>query len=314
MAKPAVALRQVPARPMTRRTGGHPVRRRDRSGLGFVAPFLIGFVLFVIVPLGYAVHQSLYTTQLIGGTHFTGVENYRRAVTSGQFWSGVVRVVIFGAIQISIMLALAFFFAAIFDLGIVKLGRTFRAIFFMPFAVPVVVAALMWGFLLEPQYGPITRLAGELGFSDVNFFSSGLMLPSIIVIVIWEFTGYNMVILYSALKSVPRDVVEAAILDGASLPRVVWSIKLPMVRPAVQILIFLNVIGASQLFVEPLILSNYQAGVITDYYTPTYYIYNTAIHGGEYEYAAAMAVVLGLVVVAISVTALLLRHRRGEFR
>ncbi|MBO0883720.1 MAG: sugar ABC transporter permease [Mycobacterium sp.] len=314
MAKPAVALRQVSARPVTRRTGGHPVRRRDRSGLGFVAPFLIGFVLFVLVPLGYAVHQSLYTSQLIGGTHFTGVENYRRAVTSGQFWSGMIRVVIFGAIQISIMLALAFFFAAIFDLGIVKLGRTFRAIFFMPFAVPVVVAALMWGFLLEPQYGPITRLAGALGFSDVNFFSSGLMLPSIIVIVIWEFTGYNMVILYSALKSVPRDVVEAAILDGASLPRVVWSIKLPMVRPAVQILIFLNVIGASQLFVEPLILSNYQAGVITDYYTPTYYIYNTAIHAGEYEYAAAMAVVLGLVVVAISVTALLLRHRRGEFR
>jgi multiple sugar transport system permease protein len=282
--------------------------------MGFVAPFLIGFVLFLLVPLGYAIHESLYTTQLIGGTHFTGAANYTRAFTSDLFWSGVIRVVVFGAIQITIMLALAFFFAAIFDLGIVKLGRTFRTIFFIPFAVPIVVAALMWGFLLEPQYGPMTRLASVLGFSNVNFFSSGLMLPSIIVIVIWEFTGYNMVILYTALKSVPRSTVEAAILDGASLPRVVWNIKLPMVRPAVQMLIFLNVIGASQLFVEPLILNNYQAGVITDHYTPTLYIYNEAIHAGEYQYAAAMAVVLGLVVVAISVAALLFRYRRGEFR
>ena len=98
-----------------------------------------------------------------------------------------------------------------------KFGRTFRTIFFIPFAVPAVVGAVMWSFLLEPQFGPMVHLADAFGFSGTNFFSPSLILPSIIVIVIWEWTGYNMVILYTALKSVPRDVVEAAILDDAPL-------------------------------------------------------------------------------------------------
>jgi len=278
--------------------------------MGFVIPFFAGFAIFTIVPLAYAVYTSFYSTKLIGGTSFSGLDNYRETLGSGPFWNGVIRVVIFGSIQITVMLIIAFFFASIFDLGLVRFGGFFRTVFFMPFAVPIVVAALMWGFLLEPQYGPVSRFATALGLGDVNFFSPRLMLPSIIVIVIWEFTGYNMVILYTALRSVPRDVVEAAILDGAPLHTIVLRVKLPMVRPAIVMLIFLNVIGASQLFVEPLILNNYQAGVITSDYTPTYYIYNTAIHSGQFNLAAAMAVTLGFVVVALSGVALLFRRGR----
>jgi multiple sugar transport system permease protein len=307
-----VRARHGPTGAARRRGRAAWVRRRDRRGLGFVVPFLAGFVLFLVAPLGYAVYSSLYTSKLIGGTVFSGLGNYSQTLTSGLFWNGVVRVVIFGAIQITIMLALAFFFASVFDLGVVKFGRFFRVVYFIPFGVPIVVAALMWGFLLEPQYGPFTHLAGALGFSGTNFFSSSLMLPSIIVIVIWEWTGYNMVILYTALKSVPRDLVEAAILDGAPLRKIVLRVKLPMVRPAVVMLVFLNVIGASQLFVEPLILNNFQSGVITNNYTPTYYVFRTAINNAQYNLAAAMAVILGLVVVFISAGALIFRRRRGE--
>jgi multiple sugar transport system permease protein len=301
---------QAAARAHARRTAW--VRRRDRRGAAFVAPFIGAFVLFLVVPLGYAIYSSVYSTRLIGGTVFVGLDNYQQVLASSQFWSGVVRVVVFGAIQISIMLAIAFFFAAIFDLGLVKFGRTFRTIFFIPFAVPIVVAALMWAFLLQPQYGPITRLADVAGFPGTNFLSPGLILPSIIVIVIWEWTGYNMVIMYTALKSVPRELVEAAILDGASVRKIILRVKLPMVRPAIVMLLFLNSIGASQLFVEPLILNYYQAGVVTNYYTPNYFIYNTAVGGAQYNLAAAMSVILGLVVVLISITALLFRRRKGE--
>ena len=288
------------------------VRRRDRRGIVFVVPFLGAFVLFILVPLGYAVYSSAYTTRIIGGTVFAGADNYRQVLGSGLFWNGVVRVVVFGAIQITIMLVIAFFFATIFDLGLVKFGRTWRTIYFIPFAVPIVVAALMWGFVLQPRFGPLTRLADVLGFPGTNFLSDNLMLPSIILIVIWEWTGYNMIILYTALKSVPRDIVEAALLEGAPVRKIILKIKLPMVRPAIVMLIFLNSIGASQLFVEPLILNNYQSGVITNYYTPTYYIFNTGVPGSQYNLAAAMAVILGLVVMLISVAALIFRRRKGE--
>jgi multiple sugar transport system permease protein len=273
-------------------------RRRDRRGLAFVSPFGVAFTLFMIVPLGYAIYDSLFTSRIIGGTTFSGFSNYTQILTSGMFWSGVVRVIIFGAIQIPVMLIIAFFFATAFDLGVAKYGRSFRTIFFIPFAVPVVVAALMWGFLFEPVYGPLSHL--------------GLMLPSIIVIAIWEWTGYNSLILYTALRSVPRDIVEAAILDDTPLWKIIVKVKLPMVRPAIVMLIFLNTIGALQLFVEPLILNNYSAGVVTLNWTPVLYIFNTSINSAQYNLGAAMAVVLGLVIVAISVTSLLFRRDRGE--
>jgi multiple sugar transport system permease protein len=279
-----------------------------------VVPFLLGFVLFMLVPLGYAVYTSLYTYRIIGGTSFTGAANYTQTLQSGQFWSGVIRVIIFAAIQIPVMLAIAFFFATVFDLGVAKFGTAFRTIFFIPFAVPAVVGAVMWSFLLEPQFGPFTRLAGALGFSGTNFFSPSLLLPIIIVIVIWEWTGYNMMILYTALKSVPRDVVEAAILDDTPLWKIILRIKLPMVRSAIVMLIFLNTIGALQLFTEPQILSSFYQGAVSLNYTPSVYIYNTAIAADQTNLAAAMAVILALVIVAISAVSLIFRLRRGEFR
>jgi multiple sugar transport system permease protein len=305
----------APARPATAARRGRRSafeKRRGRSGLAFVTPFMIMFTLFMIVPLAYAVYQSLYTTKLIGGTSFTGFSNYSTVLQSGPFWGGVIRVAIFGAIQIPIMLTIAFFFATIFDLGVAKWGRVFRAIFFIPYAVPIVVSALMWGFLFDPEFGPFDKFMEAIGFHNFNWMSSTLMVPTIIVIAIWEWTGYNCVILYTALKSVPRDVIEAAILDDTPLWKIILRIKLPMVRPAIVMLVFLNTIGAMQLFIEPFILNNYQAGVITNTWTPVLDIYNTAIGDGEYQLGAAMAVVLALIVVVISVGSLAFRNRRRE--
>ena len=287
------------------------IHRRDRRGLWFVVPFLVAFLLFMIAPLGYAIYTSLYTSRIIGGTVFSGGANYTTTLQSGAFWSGTERVIIYAAIQIPVMLAIAFFFATIFDLGVAKWGRLFRTIFFIPFAVPAVVGAVMWAFLLEPQFGPFVHAANGIGLHNVNFFSSNLMLPSIIVIVIWEWTGYNMVILYTALKSVPRDVVEAAILDDTPLWKIIVRVKLPLVRPAIVLLVFLNLIGALQLFTEPLILQYFQTSAISVNYTPVLYIYNTGIAGAQYNLAAAAAVVLGLVIVVISVGSLAFRRSRG---
>jgi multiple sugar transport system permease protein len=277
-----------------------------------VVPFLVAFLLFMIAPLGYAIYTSLYTTKIIGGTVFSGAANYTTTLQSADFWSGVVRVIIYAAIQIPVMLLIAFFFATIFDLGVAKWGTLFRTIFFIPFAVPAVVGAVMWSFLLEPQFGPFVHFANAVGVHNVDYFSPTLMLPSIIVIVIWEWTGYNMVILYTALKSVPRDVVEAAILDDTPLWKIILRVKLPMVRPAIVLLLFLNLIGALQLFTEPLILYYFQPQAISVNYTPAIYIYWTAIGDGEYNLAAAAAVVLGLVIVVISVGSLVFRRGRSE--
>lgn len=292
--------------------GASWIARRDRRGRWFVSPFIVLFVAMMILPLLYAVRESLYATQLIGGTHFVGLANYGAVLSSGAFWSGVVHVIVFGAIQIPFMLTLSFFFAVIFDLGVARFGRVLRAIFFIPYAVPAVVGAVMWNFLFAPSFGPFVRLANTLGFPGANFFSSSLVWPTIFVIVIWEWTGFNMIVLYTSLKSVPRDLVEAAVIDGAPLRKIIMRVKLPMVRPAITMLVFLNMIGALQLFVEPQIIAEFQPQAISDHFTPTIFIYNVGVTGQELGQGAAAAVLLGGVIVVVSVLVLVIRNLRGE--
>ena len=302
--------RPAPAAPQRPRRGRG--EHRGVRGLWFVLPFLAVLTLFMFVPLGYAVYTSLFTTRLIGGTTFAGLANYRQVLTSGDFWDGVRRVLIFAVIQVPVTIGLAAFFAAVFDLGVAKFGRFFRVVFFIPFAIPAVVGALMWSFLLLPQLGPYTRLAGALGFHGTNYFSATMILPTIILVVIWEWTGYNMTILYTALKSIPRDVVEAAVIDGASFSRVILRVKLPMIKPAVVMLVFINLVGALQLFTEPSILSAFQPQAVSYSFTPALYVYNTSIGSGEYNLGAAAAVVLGVVIGLISAGSLVWRRRKGD--
>jgi multiple sugar transport system permease protein len=293
---------------------GRGGRGRQWPGAVFIAPHMLVLGLFMIVPTVYAIYTSLYTSRLIGGTHYSGFANYRTVFGSPEFWDGVRRVLVFGAIQVPVTLAIAFFFAAIFEAGVVRFGRFFRTVYFIPFAVPGVVAAVMWSFLLLPRFGPYATVMSDIGLGRVDFFSSRLILPTIVIIVIWEWTGYNMTILYASLKSIPREITEAAIVEGSSLTKIILRLKLPMVRPAIVMLVFLNTVGALQLFTEPSILSAFQPQAVSFGFTPTLYVYNTAVGSGEYNLGAAAAIVLALVIGAISLAAFAVRRHHGDFR
>ena len=160
----ARAEQAAPRQPRPR--GAHA---RGTRGLWFVLPFLVVLTLFMFVPLGYAIYTSLFTTKLIGGTSYSGLSNYGQVLSSPDFWAGVRRVLLFAVIQVPVTIGLAAFFAAVFDLGVAKFGRFFRVVFFMPFAIPAVVGALMWSFLLLPQLGPYSRVASALGFPAPTF-------------------------------------------------------------------------------------------------------------------------------------------------
>lgn len=295
---------------------GRPRRRshlRTWPGALFIAPHMLLLALFMLLPTGYAIYTSLYTTKLIGGTQYSGLDNYRTVLGSAQFWEGVKRVLLFGVIQVPLTIAIAFFFAVIFEARLVPFDRFFRTVFFVPFAVPGVVASVMWSFLLLPHFGPYARAARLIGLDNVDFFSSRMIVPTIILIVIWEWTGYNMTIIYTALKSIPREVVEAAIADGASFPRIALRIKLPMVRPTIVMLVFLNAVGALQLFTEPSILSAFQPQAVSFGFTPTLFVYNTAVGSGEYNLGAAAAVLLAIIIGLLSLGGLAMRRRNEEF-
>jgi multiple sugar transport system permease protein len=217
---------------------------------------------------------------------------------------------IFLVVQVPIMIALALFFALALDSGMMKLAKFSRLSIFVPYAVPGVVATLMWGYLYGPDFGPFAQITTALGLPPPPFFSQNWMLFSIMNIVNWEFIGYNMIIIYAALRSLPSELYEAARVDGASEPRVAWSIKIPAVRPALLLTVIFSVIGTFQLFNEPKLMYALAPNVIGTAYTPNLYAYNVAFVNQDANYAAVLAFLLGIVIMIVSYIVQLTSQRR----
>ncbi|WP_443050315.1 carbohydrate ABC transporter permease [Streptomyces sp. NBC_00286] len=296
----------------SRRDGPSPRRRSVSAGPLFVAPFLILFVLLFLAPLGYAAYLSLFQEQLIGGTVFVGLDNYVTALKDPQLLHGVGRVALFFVIQVPLMLLLALLFALALDSGLLRLARVIRLGIFVPYAVPSVVATLMWGYLYGPDFGPFAQLSRNLDLPAPAFLSEGWMLGSLANIVTWEFVGYNMIILYAALRTIPHDLYEAAAMDGAGAWRIAWSIKLPALRPALLLTLLFSVIGSFQLFNEPNLLMKIAPDVISSSYTANLYAYSLAFTGQQVNYAATVSFLLGLVIVIASYAVLLTANRRRD--
>ena len=290
-------------------------RRLLRAGIPylFLLPFMVVFLIFIVLPLVYALGISVFETRLVGGNVFVGLDNYTRALGDGSFWEGVRRMVLFGIFQVPIMLGLALLFALVLDGGTVWLRNLFRLGFYLPYAVPSVVAALIWGYIYGPSFGPITQLAELLNLPAPNLLSESWMLASIANIVTWEFTGYNMIIMYAALQSLPAELDDAGAVDGAKGWQIALYIKIPMIRAAIFLTVIFSIIGTLQLFNEPQIMYAIAPQVIGNDYTPNYYAYTLAFTNQEYNYSAAISFVLGAVVVAFSYAFMLLTNR-GELR
>jgi multiple sugar transport system permease protein len=280
----------------------------------FLAPFTILFALFLFLPLAYALWISVFADRLVGGTVFVGFENYAQAVGDAAFWGAVRRMVLFGIFQVPIMLALALAFALLLDSGAAWFTTVFRLGFFIPYAVPGVVAALVWGYLYGPTFGPFVQIAGYLDLPVPAFLSEAWMLPSIANIVTWQFTGYNMIILYSALQAVPQEVREAGAVDGAKAWQIALYIRIPLIFPALVLTGVFSIIGTFQLFNEPQVLQANAPGVIGNNYTPNLYAYTLAFTNQDYNYSAAVSFALGAVVVVFSYVFMLVTNRREAER
>ncbi|MGK9148043.1 sugar ABC transporter permease [Plantibacter flavus] len=289
-----------PSRTRTVRRPGSLQRPQRLAAWLLTVPFLLIFAAMFIVPLGYAGYLSTFTSQLVGGQVFSGLANYARALEDPSFWAGLGRVALFLFVQVPIMLVIALAVALALDTGRVKGAKFVRLAIFVPYAVPGVVATLMWGYLYGTQSGLIAQLFRALGLQPPDLLSPQNVLGSTMNIVSWEFIGYNMIVLYAALRSIPAELYEAAEIDGAGPWRVAWSIKIPAIRPAILLTVIFSVIGSFQLFNEPNLLYSIAPNAIGSDFTPNLYAYNVAFKNQDINYAAAIAFLLGFVIMIIS--------------
>lgn len=261
--KSAATVPQKAATHRHRRRWTAAEKRESRIGWGFMAPFTIFFLLVFVIPIIWAIYSSFFRQVSEGGgayggghlvNKFVGFANFQFAATSSAFWAGVGRVVLYTLIQVPIMIILALVFALLIDSQTIRHIGGYRLAYFLPYAIPGVVASIIWVYLYNGQISPIAKGLLAMGIKP-DFYAPHMVLWSMANITTWTYTGYNMLIFLAALEAIPHDLYEAASIDGANRFQIAWHIKLPEVRSAALLAMLLSIVGTIQLFNEPQVMS-----------------------------------------------------------
>lgn len=306
--------RPVPADP-TSSGSGRPPRRRARrngaAGLFLAGPFALLLLGTVLVPVLYALYLSLFTERLsglgFGGPEqvFVALGNYLDVMTSSVFHQSLGNVALYALVHVPLMLGAALVLALLLDSAVVRFKQVWTLAVFLPYAVPAVIAGLIWAYLYSPGIGPLNAL------SPVDPLSKAGILPAMVNIAHWQWIGYNMIIFYTALQAIPREVLESARVDGAGAVRTALFIKTPMIRPTAFVALVFTIIGSLQLFTEPLVLRGF-TGAVSSTWSPSLYVYEAAFVAGDYGRAAAASVLLAVVAAVLSAVVMRLSIRRSR--
>lgn len=294
------AGRRAPA-PPRKPAGGRSVAsridsNRQRWGWLFVAPFAVIFLAFLVAPIAYAFWMSLHNKTLAAGDVFVGLDNYVKAFTDQVFLDGLGRVAVYALVMVPVQIVVALVAALVLDTLVTRLSKFARLMIFVPYAIPAVIGALMWGFLYSPRFGPATDLFGLVGLTAPDFLAKNMIFASLVNIVTWQWAGYYMIIIYAALRSVDPSLYEAARIDGASARQIATRIKIPMIGSSMVMVVIFSLIGTLQFFTEPQVLRSVAQGAIPTTYTPNMYAYSLAFSYSQFNYASTIAFALGFVV------------------
>jgi multiple sugar transport system permease protein len=298
-----------------RRDQAPPGRRRGRVRRRlvpwmFLAPAVSFFVAFLLVPIGYALYLSFRGLRVEGGgaygrrvEGFIGLDNYEAVLTDPEFVAGLGRLLVYGLIAVPSVLGLALLFALLLDTPRVRFARFARTAIFLPYAVPGVIASLLWGFLYLPSTSPISDLARSLGHGPLDVLSYPTLYFALANIALWSGVGFNMIIIYTSLRSIPAEIYEAARIDGAGEWMIALRIKVPLLAPALVLTGLFSVIGTIQLYSEPTTLRPLTT-TISSTWVPLMKIYQEAFMNDNLGGAAAASVVLAVGTLLVSLAIL----------
>ncbi|MFD5322183.1 carbohydrate ABC transporter permease [Streptomyces sp. NPDC127098] len=280
---------------------------RRRAPYAFLAPAAVLFLLFFALPIGYAIWLSLHRIEVQGlglgsgarSEVWAGLSNYADALGDSELLASAGRVLGYGLIVIPVMLGLALLFALLLDAERVRGRRFGRLVIFLPYAVPGVIAGMLWGFLYLPSVSPLHYLLDRFGLPAPDLLAGGPLYVAMANIAVWGGTGFNMIVIYTSLRAIPAEVYEAARLDGCSQAQIALRIKIPMVAPALVLTFFFSVIATLQVFNEPTTLRPLTNSIPTTW-SPMMKVYQDAFRGGDIHAAAATAVVIAVITLALS--------------
>ncbi|MEK5389555.1 sugar ABC transporter permease [Margalitia sp. FSL K6-0131] len=264
----------------------------------FLAPALLLIIIFTIYPV---ISSFILSFQEVRGveTTFVGLSNYTRLFHDPVFYKSLLNTFQILIVQVPIMLSISLLIAVGLHSSMVKAKAFFRIAFFMPAITALVAASIVFMIMLDEHFGLVNYFLSKIGISPIHWMTSPFWAKvSIIIVMTWRWTGYNMVIFLAGLQNIPGELYEAASMDGAGKIRQFFMITVPQLKPVFIFTVVMSTIGTLQLFDEPFILT--QGGPNSATTTITLYLYQTGFKYFEFGYASAIAYVLVFIIAIIS--------------
>lgn len=311
-ARPSPVASPDPARPRKR---SFRLSRLDvkYSGYLYIAPFFIIFGIFGLYPMLRTAWMSLHDWDMIGDKELIGLDNYVELMTDDYFWNAVFNTLGIFVLSTVPQLLLALFLANLLNRTTLRAKTFFRMAIFVPNVTSVAAVAIVFGMLFQRDFGVFNWLLGFVGIDPIDWdaerWSSWTAIASMVN---WRWTGYNTLILLAGMQAIPKDLYEAAAIDGAGQWRQFWRITLPMLTPTFIFVVILSTIGGLQLFTEPLLFGNGNiiGGDQREFQTIAMYMYEKGIENlNTAGYGAAVAWALFLMIATISAINFLLVRR-----
>ena len=303
---------QVGARPVPADATRTPRRHLDTShrvAWWFLAPFGLFYLLFILGPLAYQFISSFFSTSLVrpGLGSALGLGNYGEVLTNPTFWIAVRNTIVFTALT-AIPLVLLGLTMAILVNRVARAQWLFRLAFFAPYVLPSATMALIWYFLYSPELGLIDSVLTGLGFEPAALLGNpGTALPAIALATIWWTVGFNFVLYLAGLPEIPRELYEAASLDGASGWQQIRNVTIPLLGRTTTLVLVLQVINSLKVFDQIFIMT--QGGPGTASISVLQYVYNTSFTDYRVGAASAASMVFFLLILGVSAIWLTLTRR-----
>ena len=265
----------------------------------FCAPFVLIFVLFGAYPIIKSAALAGQQTYGPQASRFVGLDNFRHLLHDPLFWRALWNTTLFAAGSVFIQLPCSLGLALLLNRPKLRGRAVFRLIFFAPSLVGLVFVAVIFSLVFEKRTGLLNVLLNQACGFDPEFpWLESYVMPALIIAALWMYVGFNMVYFLAALQGVERDLVEAAIVDGASAWQRFLHVTLPAIRPVATFVVLLSLIGSFQLFELPYLLLNCTGGPDNQGLTLVMYLYQTGFETGDLGYASTIGWLLALLLSA----------------
>ncbi|WP_066173642.1 carbohydrate ABC transporter permease [Bacillus marinisedimentorum] len=275
-------------------------RKKDMfSGYLYIAPFFIVFAIIGLYPSIFSIILAFQKWNGLGDMTFVGLSNFVIVLEDPLFWKSLYNTIIMGLLGTAPQLIVGIVLAYFLNMAIIRFSNFFRVAIFMPYITSMVAVALVFGVFFSSNESALANyVIGWFGFDPVSWKTSewGAKI-AISVMVFWRWVGYNTIIYLAGLQSIPKDIYEAATIDGANKVQQFFHITIPLLKPFIVLTVFMSTVGALQLFAEPTVFLGASAFTRDEAMTVVMYLYRDAFNLGSFGTASATAVLLLIIII-----------------